>query len=58
MRKGAGRRQGCSGGEAPEPGTVVGRSSLGAAEALAAGAFALGVALILAGAAPEGLAGF
>lgn len=63
MRKGAGRGQGCSGGEAPESSAFLGGlrragAAWGASEALAPHAFALGAALILTGAAAEGLAGF
>lgn len=60
MRKGVGRGQGCSRGEAPEPGAFLGGlwwagAAWDAAEAPAAHAFASGAALTLAGAAPEGL---
>jgi len=48
--EGAGRGQGCSEGEVPEPGTFLGGLWLAGA--------AWGAALILAGAAPEDLAGF
>lgn len=63
MRKGAGRGQGSSGGEAPESSAFLGGlqgagAAWGASEALAPHASALGAALILTGAAAEGLAGF
>lgn len=58
MRKGAGRGQGCSAGRRLSLALWWAGAAGEAAKALAVGAFASGTTLILAGAAPEGLAGF